>query len=72
MAEDPTLAARLAEAEEALHQLRTGRAVVEIGTDTERVKYQPADAAQLAAYVRTLKVQLGRIAPGGAISVGFR
>jgi hypothetical protein len=72
VSEDPTLAARLAEAEDALHQLTIGRAVVEIGAETERVKYAQADRAQLAAYVRSLRVQLGRTPRGGAIGVAFR
>lgn len=72
MADTATLTARLAEAEDALHKLRTGRSVVEVRTETESVKYTPATIGALAAYVRELKIALGQSPRGGAIGVGFR
>ena len=63
---------RLTQAEDALHQLRTGARVVEVRTDTESVKYAPADAAGLAAYVAQLRRQLGEAPRAAAIGVRFR
>lgn len=72
MTDTATLTVRLTEAEDALHRLRTGATVVEIRTETESVKYAPAEVAGLAAYVRSLKQQLGLLPRGGAIGVSFR
>lgn len=65
MADLATLQARLAEAEEALHQLSIGKKVVEVQTEGgERVRYQSydADVSRLRAYVVELK---GLIAEAG-------
>lgn len=60
-----TLQLRLAEAEEAYHQLMTGRSVVMIrDSNGEQIQYSNASASKLAQYITTLRSQLGL--PGGA------
>ena len=59
------LATRLAEAEEAYHALMTGQSAAEFRDQNgEMVRYTPANAARLLAYIQSLKQQLGLIAPG--------
>jgi hypothetical protein len=70
-ADRATLQARLAEAETALHRLRTGAMVAEVRTETETVKYSAANLPGLVAYVADLKRRLGLLPRGGAIRVGF-
>jgi len=59
MTDTATLTARLAEAQDALHKLRTGALVVRVKTETEEVSYASTDQAQLSAYIRDLERQLG-------------
>lgn len=54
-----TLAERLVEAEAAYHELLTGKAMVELRDQNgELIKYQAANARQLATYIAELKRQL--------------
>lgn len=73
MTDKATLTAQLTEAEAALHDLRLGRAAVQVRTsDGKSVSYAAADAGQLQAYVNGLRRQLGQRRRGGAIGVNFR
>lgn len=59
-AERATLTTRLAQAEEAYHQLMMGgQAKVFVDQNGERVEYQTSSRNQLFAYINTLKAQLG-------------
>ena len=59
------LETRLAEAEEAYHALMTGQSVAELrDQNSELIRYMPANASRLLAYIQSLKQQLGLIAPG--------
>jgi hypothetical protein len=52
---------RLKEAENALHQLMIGGQPVEVRDQNgEAVKYTPANASRLRAYIAELKQQLGQ------------
>lgn len=54
-----TIAEKLAQAEEAYHQLMMGQTVVEVvDQNGERVKYAQASASRLAMYIATLKNQM--------------
>lgn len=54
------LEARLAEAESAYHRLLIGTSAVEFRDQNgELVRYTPASASRLAAYIQSLKSQLG-------------
>lgn len=56
---------RIAEAEDALHNLMIGKSAVEIVADGYSTKYTPADAPRLRAYLAELRggqVQAVRIA----------
>ncbi|QXV73602.1 head-to-tail joining protein [Rhizobium phage RHph_X2_30] len=54
-----TLAQRIAEAETALHELMTGKAVVEVvDQNGERVRYSVANRQALQNYIQTLKADL--------------
>jgi hypothetical protein len=56
-----TIIARLREAEDALHQLMIGDKPVEVRDQNgEAVKYTPANAGRLRAYIAELKQQLGQ------------
>lgn len=59
-----TLKTRLAEAEEAHHQLMIGRSVTAAGHDDQQVTYTKADAPKLAAYVHRLRNQIARLEGG--------
>lgn len=55
-----TLSERLVEAEKAYHDLQIGVAVVEITDQNgEKMRYQPANAGRLSAYIAELKRQIG-------------
>lgn len=59
------LTTRLAEAEEAYHALMTGQSVAELrDQNSELIRYTPANASRLLAYIQSLKQQLGLIEPG--------
>lgn len=61
------LQAKLAEAESAYHDLMVGRSVVELRDQNgELVRYTPASAVRLLAYIQSLKQQLGLL-PGGSL-----
>lgn len=60
MADQATLTKRLAEAEEALHQLLMGRQVVQVQSGDDVVRYERSNIATLRAYVASLKAQLGQ------------
>jgi len=54
----------LEEAEAAYHALMTGQSVAEIRDQNgELVRYSPANAAKLLAYITTLKSKLGLTSP---------
>ena len=53
--DDATRQARIAEAEEALHQLLLGRSVVEIRYGFKRMQFTPADVGRLRAYLSELR-----------------
>ena len=54
-----TLQQRIAEAENALHELSLGRQVVEINRGGKSLKYTPADITVLRRYITEMKNQLG-------------
>lgn len=57
-----TLAQKLVEAEDALHRLTIGAAAVEVTDQSgERVKFNFANRAALAAYVADLKRQIAGV-----------
>ena len=57
-----TLAQKLVEAEDALHRLTIGHAAVEVADQSgEKVKYNFANRATLAAYVADLKRQIAGV-----------
>lgn len=59
------LQAKLAEAESAYHDLMVGRSVVELRDQNgELVRYTPASAVRLLAYIQSLKQQLGLLPRG--------
>jgi len=61
----------LAAAREAEFKLQTGTAVVEFeDANCERVRYQPANAHRLAAYIKKLETQLAAEAAGTTPAVG--
>lgn len=60
-----TLAERLTEAENALHELQIGKSVrVFVDQNGERVEYTAANRRDLAAYIQSLKRQIGSVANG--------
>lgn len=59
-AEKTLYTSRLAEAEEALHQLNIGSALAELRDQNgEIVKYSPASRPALRAYIAELRIKLG-------------
>lgn len=63
---------RLADAEEAYHQLATGRAVVELrDSNGETIKYSQASIRLLTTYIASLKRQLGMEETLGPMGVCF-
>ena len=67
-----TLEERLADAEDAYHNLMTGQSVVEVRDGNgELVRYNAASATRLAAYVQDLKRQLGLSTISGPMKVWF-
>lgn len=70
----PSLAVRLAEAEEAYHALQLGRAVVSV-TDMsgESIRYTTANASRLLIYINGLKAEIaGTSAPPRPLRPMFR
>ena len=66
-----TIEELLAEAETQYHKLLTGRSVVEFRDQNgELMRYTQPNAPRLAAYIQSLKAQLGR-APSGPMRVFF-
>ena len=62
----------LTEAETAYHKLLTGRSAVEFrDRNGETVRYSAANRGALAAYIESLKAQLGLGLPGGPMRVFF-
>lgn len=53
-----TLTERLADAEQALHDLNTGKNVVEVQDGAERVRYGVADRSRLQSYIAELRRQV--------------
>jgi hypothetical protein len=68
-----TAAQRLVEAESAYHALMMGRSAVEVRDSSgEMVVYQRANAAQLAAYIEKLKLEVaGTPSARGPMGVWF-
>lgn len=59
------LTTQLAEAEAAYHALMVGQSVAELrDSNGELIRYTPANAGRLLAYITSLKQQLGLIAAG--------
>jgi hypothetical protein len=72
MTDTATLQARLDEAEAALHDLLTGRQIVQIGAESDRVQYTPAMVPQLRAYISELRGKLNPMRARRALGVRFR
>lgn len=54
-----TIQERLTEAESAFHRLQLGESAVEVrDSDGSSVRYTPANASRLAAYIEDLRAQL--------------
>lgn len=65
-----SLQTQLAEAEAAYHALMIGQSVAELrDSNGELVRYTPANAGRLLAYIQSLKQQLGLV-PAGAFAPG--
>lgn len=65
-----TLQDRLTEAENAYHSLMSGQAVVEFRDQNgETVRYQAANAFRLAAYIESLKDQIGGYAAAAPMRI---
>lgn len=61
---------RLTSAEDAYHRLLVGSAFVEVrDSNGEMVRYKPADATKLLAYINSLKRTLGLTSPTGPMRV---
>ena len=59
------LETRLAEAEQAYHDLMTGQSAAELkDSNGETIRYTPANASRLLGYITSLKSQLGLLTPG--------
>jgi hypothetical protein len=59
-----SLAVRLTQAEDALHQLMVGKsAVVFVDQNNERVEYTAANVRSLRAYIADLKREIGTTTP---------
>lgn len=68
-----TPAERLAEARDALHQLRIGKSVVTVhSAEGDSITYTAADRADLRAYVDELAREAGEKPTRRAIGVSFR
>lgn len=71
-AETATYTARLAEAEQKLHELLTGQmARVFVDQNGERIEYSVANANRLQAYIAELKRLLGKQEIKGPMSIWF-
>lgn len=65
-----TLQSRLAEAEAAYHSLMVGGSVAELRDHNgEQIRYTPANASRLSAYITWLKIQLGLL-PANSLRPG--
>ena len=63
---------RLAEAEAALHELKLGRAVIEVDFDGRRTRFVKTDIDKLEGYIDDLREeQSGRRKRNGAIGILF-
>lgn len=72
MAIDPgDTGALLREAQQALHKLRTGTAVVEVDCGDYRTRFTPANVENLQAYVAELQLRLEGRPLRGAIGFVF-
>lgn len=72
MATKETLEKRLADAEEALHQVQIGGQAVVVGYEGHRTEYSPANAPELRRYIAGLKRQLGlEVRPAASRRVRF-
>ena len=60
MADTATLEARLAEAEQALHDLLVGNKPVQVDYDGRRTAFAPGEEEKLRQYIAELKRALGR------------
>lgn len=61
MTDISTLRTRLAEAEEAYHQLQMGAKEQEMQFNGRKVVYTPASIGQLRAYISDLKAQIAKL-----------
>ena len=63
---------QLADAEEKYHLLVTGQAArVIVESNGERVEFNRANKAELAAYIQDLKVELGLVKSSSRRPIGF-
>lgn len=68
-----TLTTRLAEAEQALHDLLIGgHARVMVDSNGERAEFTAANASRLRAYIEELKLALGQKTVCGPLNVWMR
>jgi len=56
-----TLQTWITEAQEAMHKLATGAAVVDISRDGRRIKYNASNKGDLAKYIADLKLQIAAL-----------
>ncbi len=63
MTDTAVLTTRLAEAEDALHQLTIGGGTASVKYDGREVAYTKANMNDLKIYIRSLKEQLGQVTP---------
>lgn len=68
---DPTKAARLAEASEALHQLMIGKRVVKVMVDGQNVEFTAANKDHLEAYISRLTAEISGRRQYSALRVVF-
>ena len=59
-----TLAARLIEAQDALHLLSTGAQTVSVGTGDTRVSFTPATVADLRRYIADIQSAISALSTG--------
>lgn len=66
-----TDAQRLVEAENALHQLETGQSVELTTYEGHTVKYTPAKAGELRAYIARIEARIAGRPARGALRIRF-
>lgn len=66
-----TLAARLTEAQDALHLLSTGAQTVSVGTGDTRVSFTPATVSDLRRYISDLQAAIAALSNDGMVRKGF-